>query len=265
MTFECDGLILREKQYGESDILFTILTPHHGKLFAMGKGARSMRCAYRSIAHSFNYNNFVVSERNGLRWIREASSIVSFYHAGVDIASLALMQYFADVTGEIAVEAAEDQSALLKLILNALYALTASERPRGLIKAAFELRAVAEAGFMPDLSGCESCGRAAADQFYLDMINGVLRCDGCYHAIESVQRVPYNTDAAVMSEYRHIGTDTLAAMRYVLSVPQERIYAFVLEGEPMNEFAGVCERYLLCQLERSFDTLDFYHSIADME
>ena len=53
-----------------------------------------------------------------------------------------------------------------------------------------------------------------------------------------------------------------AAMRYVLSAPLERLFAFVLEdATDVEDFARVTQTYTLSHLERGFDSLNFYHSM----
>ena len=52
-------------------------------------------------------------------------------------------------------------------------------------------------------------------------------------------------------------------MRYAVYARLERIFAFELKDDAQRDFSAVCEKYLLCHLERNFSTLDFYHSVRD--
>jgi hypothetical protein len=55
----------------------------------------------------------------------------------------------------------------------------------------------------------------------------------------------------------------LAAMRYALTAPDKKLFSFSLKDpEEERSFERAAETYLLNQLERDFDTLHFYRSVA---
>ena len=118
-----------------------------------------------------------------------------------------------------------------------------SNRSR-LVKAATELRLAAIAGYMPELSGCCVCGREDPDRF--SIADGTLECAGC-RASDGV-RMP-------------LSPASLAAMRYIVSCPDKKLFSFTLTGAAEKELCDAAESYLLTQLERSFYTLDFYKSL----
>ena len=43
-SFRTDAIILKRRDFGEADRLLTILTPRHGKIDVIAKGARQIRC-----------------------------------------------------------------------------------------------------------------------------------------------------------------------------------------------------------------------------
>jgi hypothetical protein len=52
------------------------------------------------------------------------------------------------------------------------------------------------------------------------------------------------------------------AVIYALSSPPEKIFSFALEADALADFSALCEKYLLCHLERDFGTLEFYRSLV---
>ena len=56
-----------------------------------------------------------------------------------------------------------------------------------------------------------------------------------------------------------------AAMVYVLTQDMPRVFAFTLGGEAKKTLAGLCEKYALYYAEKSFGSLDFYHTLVQME
>ena len=56
----------------------------------------------------------------------------------------------------------------------------------------------------------------------------------------------------------------LAAMRYCLGAPLERLFAFGLEEKSdIEDFARAAQTYTLSHLERGFDSLNFYHAMRN--
>ena len=129
-------------------------------------------------------------------------------------------------------------------MLTALFALAKLKKPPKLVKAATELRLAALAGYQPELSGCCVCGNESPDRFSID--DGTLECASC-RASDGV-RMP-------------LSPASLAAMRYIVSCPDKKLFSFALTGTAEKELCDAAESYLLTQLERSFYTLDFYKSL----
>ena len=255
-----DGLVLREAPYGENDKLLTVLTAEEGKIFICAKGARSPRSKVAAVCRLFSYANIEYYEKNGRRWLSGGSVNDSFYGLSHDLEGLALASYIVQVADEITGEGVEAENAL-RMTLNTLYAIENKLKPYEQIKAVYELMAVSVSGMYPDLSGCSACGCKDASLMWLDVMNGNVICEKCQDkrsgggAVAEVDA--YETRNILMP----IDASALAAMRYVLSAPIQRMFSFGLEGESLGLFSRACETYILNHLERDFDTLRFYHSI----
>ena len=159
-----------------------------------------------------------------------------------DLTRLALGSYFAEVCEAVAVEG-EDNPELLSLLLNSLYALDTLKKPPELVRAAFDWRCMAIAGYAPLLDGCASCGEEPRDP-RLNLTAGVVSCAAC-------------GDGAVLT------AEMLWAMRHIVSGDPKRLFSFRLPGEQMGRFAALASDYLTTQLERGFRTLDFYLSVKE--
>ncbi len=256
MIENCQGLIVRETTYGDNDLIIHILTAEHGRLSVRCHGVRSLRSPYRNIIHTLFYNSFVLYEKNGMRSLKEAGCLHSFYRIGMDITALSLAQYVLEVANDLSVEG-QEHGALLQLCLNTLYAITQTDKPQTLIKAAFELRAMCVSGFMPDLSGCSACGQTPQDLF-LDTVEGVMICGPC------LDREYEASGISPQQSGRHLVSLTpgaLRAMRYIVSAPPERLFSFAADDETMTSLSRACEQFLLHQTEHGFSTLTFYKSL----
>ena len=237
------GLVLRTTEYKETDRILTILTAEDGLLTLKARGVRSNRSKLKGACQLLTYAEFTVSEARGFRFISEATAIEMFTGLRNDIVLLALGSYFAQLAEVLSQEDAASP-ALLSLILNALYALSKLQKPPRLVKAATELRLAAIAGYQPELSGCCVCGNSEPDRF--SIADGTLECAACRSG-DGV-RMP-------------LSPASLAAMRYILSCPEKKLFSFTIAGTAEKELCDAAESYLLTQLERSFYTLDFYKSL----
>ncbi len=238
------GLVLREVPYKESDKILTLLTEEQGKITVKARGARRRRSSLTAATQQLTYSEFTLFESRGRWTVDEAEPEALFPELREDLDKLALGCYFAQVleqTGD------EDQPTpgLLRLGLNALYALCRLSRPTRLIKAAFELKALALSGYQPDLTACRTCGGTPEEPWF-SLSQGVLCC-----AAHRQGEGPWMA----------LGGGTLAAMEHVLWGEEKRLFSFSLPPEELDRFGAVCEGFLLRQLDRRFSTLEFWKSL----
>ncbi len=264
MTHATDGLVIREQAYNDTDKLLTILTPEYGRVRVMAKGARRTGSRLMAPCQLFAWGNFELSTKGDLHWVREASLAESFFGLRVDLQRLTLATYFCD----IAYEASGENSPaadILPVILNTFYALAHGRASDAIIKGAYELRIAAMSGYCPDLSACSVCGSVDAEGMYLDVMGGCLICADCMQktAVErAAPKVEY--DLAPTAIFLPLPPAALAAMRYILAAPANRLFSYrITDAAETADFARACESFLLNHFERGFNSLDFYHEILN--
>ena len=254
------ALVIRESDYGENDKLLTLLTAEKGRMTVLFKGGKSLKNRNSASSQLLSYSEFTVKERGGFYTLSEAALIQQFFELRSSLDRFALSQYIADVCGEVSVEN-ENGYETLSLALNTLYMLCRSDVDTDFIKAVFELRCMALNGFCPDLSSCPLCGTGKSEIFYLDIMNGSLRCGECFGTeADADSRIGAATATVILP----LSPSVLHGMRYVIGAPAKRVFSFTLPEDAQADFCRVCEKYLVNQLERSFRTLEFYHNIRRM-
>lgn len=265
MLCEVRGLVIRTLDLADNDKLLTIFTEEYGKITAVANGGRALKSRYLAAAQLFCYGNYVLYQKGDRYWVREVNLIESFFDLRADLTRTALASYVCDVAGDVVEENAPEPQ-LLRLTLNTLYAIAKGVAEQEKIKAVFEMRAAALLGFCPMLEACATCGREAGGGFYLDVMNGCIACEECYHtATEEVIDPKANPDdnfrtARIICP---LSPASLSAMRYAISSSMERLFSFRLEAADMQLFSAAAERYLLNQLERGFKSLAFYKQIVN--
>ena len=238
------ALVLREVKFKEADKMLTVLTQEEGKLSVRARGALRKSCRYGAAAQQLAYSEMTLFVNRGRCLLQEGSVIEDFSGLREDFAAFALGAYFAELLESVSDEDSPNPE-VLRLGLNALYALSRKLFPPRLVKAAFELRLMCLSGYEPDLHGCSRCGKVDITQYRFDLAGGVLLCGDCARAEDF--------EGAELSE------GVLAAMRHIISADLKRVFSFSLEDEAAARDLGrVCERYTLVQLDRGFGTLDYY-------
>lgn len=245
MYLKIQGLVLRQTEYNDNDVLLTILTRDQGKLTAKARGLRRKNSPLTAQSQLLAFAEFTLFEYRGMYTINEASSIELFAQLRRDITKLSLATYFAQVAETVSQEDLPSPE-LLSLVLNCLYALSKLEEAELKTKAVFELRCACIAGYFPDLGGCTQCGNQCPDLF--DLSAGHLECSGCRSPDSGGIRMP-------------ISASVLEAMRYIVYCGSKRLFSFQIGQESMDQLALVTEAYLMTQLERGFSALDFYKSL----
>ena len=244
------GLVIRSVDYKEADKILTVLTGEYGKLTVTARGARRKGSRVSAASQLFAYSEMTLFAHNGRFQLNEATILEQFTGIDKEIETLALASYIAEVLG-CEEEQGQGNPLVLRLALNSLYALAKGLYPRWRIKAAFELRYCALAGYAPDLSaGCAFCGCNVPEPILAPQA-GVLCCRGC---MPQLGERGLTLDQAA-----------LQAAQYILTGDLKKLFSFEIEGRSKVLLEQACEAYLLARLERGFRTLEFYRTLMDTE
>ena len=217
------GLVLRETVTRETDKILTVLTPDRGKISLIARGARRKNSRLAAACQLLAYSELTIYEKGQWFMLDEAETLELFTGLRTDFVALSLASYLADLTDATA--QGEDTSQLLRLLLNALYALSVLHKPPQLVKPAFELRLMALSGFEPLADGCAVCGRPEPEDPVLDAVHGVVCCAACRE--KGGLAMPLSPAA-------------LAALRHVLYCPDKKLYSFTLDTPALRQLSAEC-------------------------
>lgn len=266
MLIGIKGLVLKTIQRTESDRLIVLFTAERGKITVCAKGSRSAKNKILPCIEPFSYSEFVLYEKDGLFWIKEAVLIENFYAIREDVAKLALASYICDVL-DITVYENMEEPELLRLGLNSLYAIASNLRILKIVKAVFEMRASLLLGFAPFVERCTKCRRSEAKEYYFSLPDGEVVCSDCRtkalkeymdtrHSVNADEELRYASQIFITSAH------VMAAISYIISCPADKIYGFTISDDELEKLAKLCEEHLIYRLERRPKTLDFYNEVS---
>lgn len=248
MHLTTKGLVLREVNYKESDKILTLLTREEGKLTVSARGCRKKGSPIAAASQQLVWSELTLYEYQG-RWsVKEAVIERSFEGARGDLDRFALAAYFAEVTEALA-EEGRPEPELLSLTLNCLHALDRLSLPLGLVKTAFEWKAMALAGYEPMAEACVVCGCEEPEEPRLNLSAGVLHCAACRGEVGEGISMPLTAEG-------------LAALRHFIWGDAKRLFSVKLNRDALARLGEASEAYLMTQLERGFRTLDFFKSVT---
>ena len=253
-----DALVLRVAPRGASDKLLTLISPNGGRFYAILKGGNSIKNRQVAATEPYTWSNIEFYEKNGVKWVKNATSKECFAGLRYDMDKLFLAAYIAEVAAELSDER-EPAGEILPLTLNTLHMLATTEGENDRIKAAFELRAACIAGFTPDLLLCGDCHAPVVGEGYLEVMNGSFVCTDCLSRRTALLPLPEVGELGERTLLCPLSAGSAAAICFVASAPAKRVFAFRITGERERaEFARACEAYLLHHLERGFASLENY-------
>jgi len=158
-THRVEGIVIKRTNYSEADRILTIFTKNRGKVAAIAKGSRKITSRKGGHIELLSHSLFSLAEGKNLYVVSEAETIEPFREIKENLDKSGLGYYIAEFINEFVRE--EQRSyPLFRLCLMALGFLNdASEGAERVLVRAFELKALAELGFAPEIRKCVLCGQ----------------------------------------------------------------------------------------------------------
>lgn len=244
------GLVLRERFSGNSDKFIDVLTEKYGIIEICVKGARKITGKNLAPAMLFSYSCFCLKKRGNMHYIDSAELIRSFYGISSDIKSFSLASYMAEILSCSALSS-QNGNDVMRLVLNILHFLSEGKYDIDLLKAIFELRFMAESGFMPDIVACHECAVYEPEIMYFIIDKGIMYCEKCFMPDKN-------------SNFFKMNRAVLCAVRHIMLSDFEKLFSFNLKNQSLSALCMLSELYIVYQLGRNFKTLDFYKSIKNI-
>lgn len=246
MKCSTDGLVIWENRTGEADRVITILTPN-GVVSAYAKNSLRPKNKLTTPTAMLSYSDFELYSGKNMYTVDDAQIKHRFVKLFSDVQGYALAAYFCELLKLLA-PIDDDAGDFMSLSLNTLHLLNEGKKDIDIVKCVFELRAMAYAGYMPDLVSCRDCGEFETQSAYFDLLDGVWLCRDCAAA----NAKPLNMPGPVLS-----------AMRHILYSDLSNAFSFRIGDTAKQILCELSEQYVVTHVERDMATLDFYKTIKE--
>ena len=154
-----NAIIMRIKEFGESDILVTFFTPDMGQLKGVAKGARRSRKRFVNCLDIFCLADLEYGSRKkgDLYFLHSGKLINAFPGLRSDFTTLSRASYMIELT-EILFPYGVAEREIFHLLRDSFDAMAKGERV-DVVPIIFEIRAMALGGYGINLEKCCMCGR----------------------------------------------------------------------------------------------------------
>ena len=248
MQIKTDGIVIKQQKINDNDRYLTILTRDNGIIRAYANSVCGIKSSMCSSTSLMSYSDFVINESKGNYRVASADLKKAFFKMSDDLVKISLASYLFEITSIIGVPDSSCEQ-LLRLLLNTMHFLEQGNVDPLILKSIFEFRSLVLCGYAPQLSCCCGCGEYESDKMWFSVKSGELVCGNCFDEYPE----KYMT--------KQISPDILKVMRYVVFSELKDVYKIKLSQKLALALTKLTEEFCRFQLEKQFDTLNFFYSV----
>jgi DNA repair protein RecO (recombination protein O) len=188
-AYKTRAIVLRARNLGEADKIYTLFSEERGKIGAVGKGVRRATSRLAGKLEFMSEATLTMHRGRNLDVITSAEIRRAHWAAIVDPAGFATAHVIAELIDGFC-ETDYAMPEIYSLLCGVLQALAGSNEP-ALVVPRFELRLLGALGLAPESESCIRCGEALARAgAWADIEAGGLACERCR---------PHRADAFALS------------------------------------------------------------------
>lgn len=251
-SFRTPAIILKRRDFGEADRLLTVITPRHGKIDVIARGARKLNSQKTGHVELYTRTEMLINTGRDLGQAVQSEMTMPYLPLREDLTRGAYAAYAAELLDrftskdELSSEGTtadeDDSSRLFALLDDTLERLSNDDDPRLAIRY-FEMRLLDAVGFRPELTECviEHEPILPVDQFFSHEDGGVV-CP--HHAVRCVSVLP-------------VPMVTLKVMRHLQRSPYSHVRSLAISLSLHDDIERVMVGYITFLLERRLQSVDF--------
>ena len=179
------AIVLRRREYGDFDLIVTLLSRDHGKQTLIAKAAKKSVKRFPGILEPFNHLHITFRQPQhgkGMPVLEEASLIRTPGRIRADFARAVHASYWVECIG-LWMQEGQVRTDLFELLHFALSELDTQHIAPDMLSILFQMRFIGQEGFQPMLARCACCqtgiDQLAQDDFCVDLGKGGVVCNQC--------------------------------------------------------------------------------------
>jgi DNA repair protein RecO (recombination protein O) len=244
-TFRSEAIVLRRTDFGEADRLLTLYSREMGKIRVIAKGARKPQSRKTGHVEPFMRTKFLFARGRDLNLVTQAEMIEAYPALRQDLVRSTYASYAVELLDRFTVE--EDRHTGIYDLLAAALGWFAASDDLMLVARYYELKLLAQAGFLPQLFQCVSCNEPVQeqDQFFSAELGGLL----CPDSREADRQA------------RPVSAVAVKVLRYLQTRDWQTVRVLSLKRPLHGELESLMHYYITYTLERNLKSVEFLHRL----
>lgn len=189
----------------------------------------------------FCFGEYLVYKGSQTYHINSVEPIEVFYNLRIDLDKLKYAVHINKIVQDVTQEN-QNCYKILQLLLNTLYIISETDKNLDMVLSVFKLRLLCILGFTPQVMQCTNC-KEKENLVYFSIKDNGFKCKICG-----------KQDTSTIQ----INESTLNAIKYTVTAPPKKLYAFNLKDEALEEFKLVSKLYFNEKLEKEYKLEDLF-------
>ena len=230
--YRTQGFVLRKKDLGETDRIFTVFTKDFGKLEILGKAIRKIGSKLRGGMELFYLSDIEFIQGKTHKTLTDAILIENFLNLRKDLKRLKIGFDIAEMIDTLIKGEEKDEKIwkLLKETFERLNKISLSIKECWFIYYYFLWNFLSILGYKPQLNFCSICQKKLVPQgLYFSFQEGGVICSNC---------------SKKLKEKKKISPEAVKILRLILEKDSDFLKKLKFEREHQKEIKEISENYL---------------------
>lgn len=245
------AIVLQRRQYGDFDLIVTVLSAEHGKRTLIAKSAKKSVKRFPGILEPFNHLQigFRETRRKGMPILEDASIHRPMANLRSDFIKTAYASYWVESIS-IWMEEGQVQPDIYHLLEFVLHAMDDQMMDAGMLSILFQMRFIGHEGLQPVMERCSCCQSdiesLTQNQFCVDLGQGGVVCNQC----------PSGTRG-----HLHLSKGTLKQLQWIAGGDLAKAKRMRFSGQAMAEATAFLEAFVPYHIGKKPKSLRFLQQI----
>ena len=246
-SYRTEAIVIRRRDFAESDRLLTLYSREHGKISAIAKGARKPQSRKTGHVELFMRTKFLIAKAKDLDIATQAEMIEGYAELREDLVRTTYASYAVELLDRFTPEE-EQHREVYDLLASALHWFGVSDNLL-LVARFYELRLLSYLGYQPQLFHCVGSNNEIQDedQFFSADLGGLL----------APTYETYDFKA------RPISASAVKLLRFLQTRRWSDVQNIHLKRSLHAELEAIMSHYISHLLERNVESLDLLYRLRN--
>jgi len=238
MFIDTEGIILRQTKATGGRRMVLLFSKKYGKISAGSNISEKGRSKSALAMRPFTHGRYELYKKGDFYNINGAETIRSFYRIGEDIDKYMNSSYCLELVDKFISEG-EPVPGIFNLTLDLLVEMEKRKQKYGTLVCAFELKALKQLGYLPELKKCVRCG-SKNEVIAFSIKEGGILCTDCGK---------YTEKSAKDTLIYDISFGIVNILSYFLDNPLESLEKLALEEDILDKIQTIVREYIKYHLD----------------